>query len=110
MKPPPRTRPRGRPPSGPVGFAPWLAAAWLAAAAPARAQDPPAGDADAAGAEEPPARVYRFGAIDVTGELRRVRLLFFLDRLRAEFDRPRLPHRSFLPELVEAAGAREVFE
>lgn len=44
-------------------------------------------------------RVFRFSGLDIAGRLRSPQLLYFLNRLRAEFDRPRLPHRSFMPEL-----------
>jgi hypothetical protein len=44
-------------------------------------------------------RVFEFSGLDIAGRLRSPQLLYFLNRLRAEFDRPRLPHRSFMPEL-----------
>lgn len=44
-------------------------------------------------------RVFQFSGLDIAGRLRSPQLLYFLNRLRAEFDRPRLPHRSFMPEL-----------
>ncbi len=43
--------------------------------------------------------VFRFSGLDISGRLRMPQLLYFLNRMRAEFDRPRLPHRSFFPEL-----------
>ncbi len=42
---------------------------------------------------------FRFSGLDVSGRLRSPQMLYFLNRVRAEFDRPRLPHRSFIPEL-----------
>ena len=33
-------------------------------------------------------------------------LLYFLNRLRTEFDRPRLPQRSFMPELVRSSNGK----
>jgi hypothetical protein len=50
--------------------------------------------------------IIKFGAIDVSGRLKSPQLLYFLNRLRAEFDRPRLPHRSFMPELVRSTKAK----
>jgi hypothetical protein len=44
-------------------------------------------------------KVFRFTGLDISGRLKSPQLLYFLNRLRAEFDRPRLPHRSFMPEL-----------
>ena len=44
-------------------------------------------------------KVFRFSGFDISGRLKSPQLLYFLNRLRAEFDRPHLPHRSFLPEL-----------
>lgn len=44
-------------------------------------------------------KVFRFSGFDINGRLKSPQLLYFLNRLRAEFDHPRLPHRSFMPEL-----------
>ena len=44
-------------------------------------------------------KVFRFSGLDISGRLKSPQLLYFLNRLRAEFDRPKLPHRSFMPEL-----------
>ena len=44
-------------------------------------------------------KVMEFGGLDISGRLKSPQLLYFLNRLRAEFDRPRLPHRSFVGEL-----------
>jgi hypothetical protein len=46
---------------------------------------------------------FRFSGLDVSGRLKSPQILYFLNRLRAEFDRPRLPHRSFMPELVRSS-------
>ena len=43
-------------------------------------------------------KVLEFSGLDVSGRLKSPQLLYFLNRVRAEFDRPRLPHRSFLGE------------
>lgn len=51
-------------------------------------------------------KVFRFSGLDVAGRLKSPQLLYFLNRLRAEFDRPRLPHRSFIPELQRSAQAK----
>lgn len=47
-------------------------------------------------------KVFRFTGLDISGRLKSPQLLYFLNRLRAEFERPRLPHRSFVPELVRS--------
>lgn len=44
-------------------------------------------------------KVIEFSGFDVNGRLKSPQLLYFLNRVRAEFDRPRLPHRSFVPEM-----------
>lgn len=46
-------------------------------------------------------KVFRFSGFDINGRLKSPQLLYFLNRLRAEFDHPRLPHRSFMPELEQ---------
>jgi len=53
-------------------------------------------------------KVYRFGGLDISGRLKSPQLLYFLNRLRAEFDRPKLPHRSFIPELERSTKGREL--
>lgn len=53
-------------------------------------------------------KVFRFSGLDISGRLKSPQLLYFLNRLRAEFGRPRLPHRSFLPE-VELSTKSEEF-
>jgi hypothetical protein len=71
------------------------------------------GDDDVGGAEaedelteEGGSKVYQFGGLDISGRLKSPQLLYFLNRLRAEFDRPRLPHRSFMPELVRSSKTK----
>jgi hypothetical protein len=44
-------------------------------------------------------KAIRFGGLDVVGRLKSPQILYFFNRLRAEFERPRLPHRSFLSEM-----------
>ncbi|MBX3270615.1 MAG: hypothetical protein KF729_10155 [Sandaracinaceae bacterium] len=51
-------------------------------------------------------KVYRFSGLDLEGRLKSPQLLYFLNRMRAEFDRPRLPHRSFIPELSRSAQGK----
>ncbi|MGE0785102.1 MAG: hypothetical protein AB7S26_05390 [Sandaracinaceae bacterium] len=51
-------------------------------------------------------KVFRFSGLDLAGRLKSPQLLYFLNRLRAEFDRPRLPHRSFIPELQRSAQGK----
>ena len=51
-------------------------------------------------------KAIRFSGLDVAGRLKSPQLLYFLNRLRAEFDRPRLPHRSFLPEMERSARSK----
>ena len=51
-------------------------------------------------------KVFRFSGLDLAGRLKSPQLLYFLNRMRAEFDRPRLPHRSFIPELSRSAQGK----
>ncbi|MCC7539283.1 MAG: hypothetical protein IT379_23875 [Deltaproteobacteria bacterium] len=51
-------------------------------------------------------KVFRFGEFDISGRLKSPQLLYFLNRVRAEFERPRLPHRSFMPELKRSTKSR----
>jgi hypothetical protein len=44
-------------------------------------------------------KTLEFGGLDIEGQLKTPQMLYFLNRLRAEFERPQLPHRSFIPEL-----------
>jgi hypothetical protein len=44
-------------------------------------------------------KTYTFGAQEVEGRLRSPQLLYFMRRVRAEFDPQPLGHRSFLLEL-----------
>ena len=53
-------------------------------------------------------KVFRFSGLDISGRLKSPQLLYFLNRLRAEFDRPKLPHRSFMPELVRSTKAKSM--
>lgn len=51
-------------------------------------------------------KVFRFSGLDLAGRLKSPQLLYFLNRMRAEFDRPRLPHRSFIPELQRSTHGK----
>lgn len=103
-----------------------LCATWLASASPTWAQDRPRArqesrapseersdddpveaDAEVVDADGEKVKVFRFGGLDISGELRSPQVLYFLNRLRAVFDRPKLPHRSFMPELVRSTREGE---
>ena len=47
-------------------------------------------------------KVMEFSGLDIEGQLKTPQMLYFLNRLRAEFGHPSLPHRSFMPELQQA--------
>ncbi len=47
-------------------------------------------------------KVMEFSGLDIEGQLKTPQMLYFLNRMRAEFGRPRLPHRSFMPELEQS--------
>jgi len=70
-------------------------------AAASRAAETASGDVDSEVVKEgdTSVKVMRFSGLDVEGRLKSPQLLYFVNRVRAEFDRPRLPHRSFMPEL-----------
>jgi hypothetical protein len=51
-------------------------------------------------------KVFRFSGFDISGRLKSPQLLYFLSRVRAEFDRPRLPHRSFVPEIERSTKSK----
>jgi hypothetical protein len=46
-------------------------------------------------------KTYKFGAIEVEGRLKSPQLIYFLRRVRAEFNAGALGHRSFLGELSD---------
>ena len=60
---------------------------------------PPAAPPPAAEARPAGERVLRFEALDIEGEVGKPRLLYFLNRVKAELGTGRAPRRSFLPEL-----------
>jgi hypothetical protein len=47
-------------------------------------------------------KTYNFGEFDISGRLRTPQLLYFLNRVRAEFERANLDDRSFMRELVDS--------
>jgi hypothetical protein len=47
-------------------------------------------------------KMMQFSGLDIEGRLKSPQLLYFVNRVRAEFDRPRLPHRSFMPEVEKS--------
>lgn len=51
-------------------------------------------------------KVMSFSGLDIEGRLKSPQLLYFVSRVHAEFDRPKLPHRSFMPEL-QRSGEQE---
>lgn len=67
--------------------------------APAGADDDVDVDSTFSSAGGEKVKVMEFTGLDVSGRLKSPQLLYFLNRLRAEFDRPRLPHRSFVGEM-----------
>jgi hypothetical protein len=71
------------------------------APSPSTAKPTAAADAEEAVHKEGDTEVktLEFGGLDIEGQLRTPQMLYFLNRLRAEFERPQLPHRSFMPEL-----------
>jgi hypothetical protein len=57
---------------------------------------PPAADARPDGKKE---RTYTFGGLDIDGKLKTPQLLYFLNRMKSEFDTTTPDKRSFIPEL-----------
>ena len=53
-------------------------------------------------------KVMQFTGLDIEGRLKSPQLLYFVSRVHAEFDRPKLPHRSFLPELERSTEQEPV--
>jgi hypothetical protein len=81
----------------------WIFALLLAAAPSALAQQKKA--PAPAEAKRPAVKVktYEFGALDLQGRLRTPQLLYFLNRMKSEFDTTVPDKRSFLPELERSA-------
>jgi hypothetical protein len=53
-------------------------------------------------AKEKGVKTYQFSAIEVEGRLKSPQIIYFLRRVRAEFDAGALGHRSFMPELSDS--------
>lgn len=67
------------------------------------ATDAPAAKAPVKEKEGPEGvKTYQFGAIEVEGRQKSPQLIYFLRRVRAEFDAGALGHRSFLGELSDS--------
>jgi hypothetical protein len=64
------------------------------------------GDVRKEGATE--IKTLEFTGLDIEGQLKTPQMLYFLNRLRAEFARPELPHRSFIPELSRSSKEKEL--
>lgn len=47
-------------------------------------------------------KTYKFSAIEVEGRLKSPQIIYFLRRVRAEFEAGALGHRSFMPELSDS--------
>jgi hypothetical protein len=45
-------------------------------------------------------KVMKFTGLGIEGRLKSPQLVYFVQRVRAEFERPTLAHRSFMPELA----------
>ena len=89
----PDPKPAAEGPAGPAGKD-----------APQRPAQPTTTELDAADVHkegDTEVKVMEFSGLDIEGQLKTPQMLYFLNRLRAEFGRPRLPHRSFMPELQQ---------
>jgi hypothetical protein len=53
----------------------------------------------AAATDDKKTKTYTFTGLDVDGRLRTPQLLYFLNRMKSEFDTTTPMHRSFIPEL-----------
>jgi hypothetical protein len=95
----------GRAPASDKPAAPASEKQAAAAAAPSPLADDP-GEVRKEGGTE--VKTLEFSGLDIEGQLKTPQMLYFLNRLRAEFDRPRMPHRSFMPELQRAAQDQEL--
>jgi hypothetical protein len=73
------------------------------------AQDAALGaDAQVVREGETQVKVMSFEGLDIEGRLKSPQLLYFVGRVHAEFDRPTLPHRSFMPELESSTHTAPV--
>lgn len=53
-------------------------------------------------------KVMEFSGLGIEGRLKSPQLVYFTQRVRAEFERPQLPHRSFMPELNDSSRREPV--
>jgi hypothetical protein len=53
-------------------------------------------------------KMMTFSGLDIEARLKSPQLLYFVNRVHAEFDRPKLPHRSFMPELERSTEQEPV--
>jgi hypothetical protein len=53
-------------------------------------------------------RLYKFDALDIEGNVDKPRLLYFLNRVKAELGGTRAKKRSFIPELKASEDAKEL--
>jgi hypothetical protein len=67
------------------------------------AKDPKAPKVEAVeeSAQEKGVKTYKFSAVEVEGRLKSPQIIYFLRRVRAEFEAGDLGHRSFMPELSD---------
>jgi hypothetical protein len=71
----------------------------LALAAPAAADKKKSPDPAPATNAQPKSKTYSFTGLDIDGKLKTPQLLYFLNRMKSEFDTTTPERRSFLPEL-----------
>ena len=74
-----------------------LLAALFAGRADAEPKKKPAPESNNKGA--PKEKTYTFGGLDIDGKLKTPQLLYFLNRMKSEFDTTTPDKRSFIPEL-----------
>ncbi len=60
--------------------------------------------APANGAAGPKSKTYTFTGLDIDGKLKTPQLLYFLNRMKSEFDSTTPDHRSFIPELERSTS------
>jgi len=53
-------------------------------------------------------KVMSFEGLGIEGRLKSPQLVYFVQRVQAEFERPVLPHRSFMPELADSTAREPV--
>ena len=68
----------------------------------------PAEEAPSSSGKTPKVKVYQFTGLDVEGKLKTPQLLYFLNRIKAEFDTSTPDKRSFMPELEGSADDKSL--